>query len=134
MGSPRDPPPETLGYHAADPCHLSESFARMRRFRPTDLKARLAQAGPAPLLLDVREPWEYEICHIEGSRLVPMGQLPAVVESMARDAEIVVICHHGIRSRHVCRYLAHLGFEDLTNLEGGVEAWADEVDTSMPRY
>ncbi|HEB58947.1 MAG TPA: sulfurtransferase [Gammaproteobacteria bacterium] len=106
----------------------------MRRFQPADLSNRLRQPGPAPLLLDVREPWEYDICHIEGSRLVPMGQLPAVVDDLEKDVEIVVICHHGIRSRYACQYLASLGFADLINLEGGVEAWATQIDPAMPRY
>ncbi len=105
----------------------------MRRFHPRDLAARLASADP-PLLLDVREPWEFERCRIAGSRLVPMRRVPEVAPQLDPEAEVVVICHHGIRSRQVALYLERLGFANVINLEGGVEAWAREVDPAMPRY
>ena len=63
-----------------------------------------------------------------------MRQVPDVIEELDKDAEIVVICHHGIRSRHIARYLESVGFTDLINLEGGVQAWHDEVDPDMPTY
>lgn len=105
----------------------------MRRFRPRELKAHLDQ-GAAPLLLDVREPWEYERCHIEGSQLIPMRQIPEATAQLDPTQEIVVICHHGIRSRQVAYYLEREGFTNLINLEGGVEAWAQDVDQTMQRY
>ena len=105
----------------------------MRRFRPQELAARL-QEGDPPLLLDVREPWEFECCHIPGSHLVPMRQVPETAPRLDPKAEVVVICHHGIRSRQVALYLERLGFDNVINLEGGVEAWAREVDPAMPRY
>lgn len=106
----------------------------MRHFRPKDLHARLNEDPASPILLDVREAWEFDICHIANSRLVPMRQVPDVIEELDKDAEIVVICHHGIRSRHIARYLESVGFTDLINLEGGVQAWHDEVDPDMPTY
>jgi rhodanese-related sulfurtransferase len=89
---------------------------------------------PSPLLLDVREPWEFDICRIEGSRLIPMRQIHAAVEQLDRDQHTVVICHHGVRSRQVCFYLMRMGFNNVVNLIGGVEAWAHEVDSNMPTY
>ena len=105
----------------------------MRRFRPTELSAYLA-AGHAPVLLDVREPWEWNLCHLPGTILIPMSELPARAAELNKAAETVVICHHGVRSFHAARYLETLGFADVVNLSGGMAAWADEVDPSTPRY
>ena len=89
----------------------------------------------SPLLLDVREPWEFDICHIDGSINLPMGQIPQNLARFEDNADIVVICHHGIRSQHVIHYLQnYLGDTNLVNLDGGVEAWAREVDADMPVY
>lgn len=108
----------------------------MQRFAPKQLADYLQHREQPPLLLDVREPWEYEICHISDSELIPMRQIPDAVEQSRLDPvrETVVICHHGIRSRQVAYYLEHLGFTNLINLEGGVEAWAQDVDPTMKRY
>jgi rhodanese-related sulfurtransferase len=108
----------------------------VRNFTASELKIHLERTDDEPLLLDVREPWEFQICRLEGSELVPMREIPRVVEEQVLDRErkIVVICHHGIRSRQVGLYLEHQGFEDVINLQGGVEAWAREVDPSMPQY
>lgn len=87
-----------------------------------------------PLLLDVREPWEFERCHIEGSELIPMREIPSRIALLDSSREIVVICHHGVRSAQVSMFLAHHGFENVINLRGGVAAWAERVDPHMPRY
>jgi rhodanese-related sulfurtransferase len=105
----------------------------MRQFRPVELAAYL-QAGRAPVLLDVREPWEWNLCRLPGAILIPMGELSVRAEELDKNAEIVVICHHGVRSYHAARYLETVGFGDVINLSGGVAAWADEVDPAMPRY
>ncbi len=105
----------------------------MRQFRPGDLVAHL-EKGATPVLLDVREPWEYEICRLPGTLLIPMRDLPARVHELDKEAETVVICHHGVRSYHAARYLETLGFGDVINLSGGMAAWADEVDPRTPRY
>jgi rhodanese-related sulfurtransferase len=89
---------------------------------------------PRPLLLDVREPWEQQICQISGSELVPMRALPARVNELDRDQPVVCICHHGGRSAHVALFLARQGFADVYNLTGGVDAWARQVDVQMPTY
>jgi len=106
----------------------------MRDLRPRELKAHLDAAPEQPLLLDVREPWEYEICHLPEATLVPMRQIPAAIANLDPDRETVVICHHGIRSRQVALYLEHLGFTRIVNLSGGVDAWAREVDPEMAVY
>lgn len=87
-----------------------------------------------PLLLDVRQPWEFDICRIENSVLIPMAQIPAKMHDLETGREIVVICHHGIRSRSVGRYLEQAGFSNIINLSGGVEQWAQTVDKQMPTY
>lgn len=88
----------------------------------------------SPLLLDVREPWEYQLCHIDGSRTMPMDTVPANVEQLEKDTPIVCICHHGMRSMQVARFLEQQGFTDVINLTGGVDAWAAQVDRDMPTY
>lgn len=105
----------------------------MRSMRPAELAARL-QAGHTATLLDVREPWEWGVCRVPGAVLIPMGELPARAQELNKQAETVVICHHGVRSFHAARYLETLGFDNVVNLSGGVAAWADEVDPAMPRY
>jgi rhodanese-related sulfurtransferase len=89
---------------------------------------------PAPQLLDVREPWEQQICQIAGSRLAPMRVLPAQLGELDPHGPIVCICHHGGRSAHVAMWLARQGFADVYNLSGGVDAWARQVDPSMATY
>jgi len=99
---------------------------------PSELKERL-DARDRPELLDVREPWEYELARIEGSRLIPMGELSEKVSELDPAAETVVICHHGTRSAYVTRALQEAGFAKVLNLEGGLDAYAG-VDGSVPRY
>ena len=106
----------------------------MQNFSPSQLQDYLASTENAPLLLDVREPWEYERCHIEGSTLIPMGDLNAKLAELDPQRETVVICHHGIRSRHVGMQLEHIGFTNIINLAGGVNAWARDVDPQMAIY
>jgi rhodanese-related sulfurtransferase len=99
---------------------------------PEELKTRL-DAGDRPELLDVREPWEFELARIEGARLIPMGELSERVSELDPEAETVVICHHGNRSAYVARALQQAGFAKVLNLDGGLDAYSD-VDESVPRY
>ena len=82
----------------------------------------------------MREPWEYHTCCIEGSTLVPMNTIPARAQHLDPEIDTVVICHHGTRSFQVALFLERNGFSNLYNLQGGVNAWADQVEPSMPRY
>jgi rhodanese-related sulfurtransferase len=108
----------------------------VRNLSPRQVAELLDAEDGRPLLLDVREPWELAICRIAGSESVPMGQIPRALSELDRnrDREIVVICHHGIRSFQVARFLEHQGFSRVINLEGGVAAWARDVDPAMPTY
>ena len=102
---------------------------------PVELSARLTDAGrPAPLLLDVREPWEYQTCRLADSMLVPMREIPARLDELDAEAELVVICHHGARSMQVAMFLERQGFINVLNLAGGVDAWARFIDPAMPVY
>lgn len=87
------------------------------------------------VLLDVREPWEYEAAHIQGSTPMPMGEVPSrAFQELDPEARIVTICHHGVRSINVAVWLRNQGFENAQSLRGGIDAWAAEVDPTMPRY
>ena len=92
------------------------------------------QKQPAPLLLDVREEDEVRLCALPGSLHIPMNLLPLRHNELPDDVPIIVYCHHGIRSLNVARYLAHVGFENVANLQGGIDAWACQIDPSLPRY
>lgn len=91
-------------------------------------------ARPRPVLLDVRENWEFETCHIDGSVLIPMNTIPGRIDDLEDDAQIVCICHHGARSMQVAAFLERNGFASVSNLTGGIHAWALQVDTVMPKY
>lgn len=107
----------------------------MTQITPGALHQWLADGGrKPPVLLDVREPWEYQTCRIEGSTLVPMNAIPARAQELDPETATVVICHHGVRSLQVAVFLERNGFSNLYNLQGGVSAWADQVEPAMPRY
>ena len=106
----------------------------MRDLTAAQLRELIDTAQQQPVLLDVREEWEFRICHLEGSLLVPMHKIPDLMGSLAPAQETVVICHHGFRSRQVCAYLAQNGFTNLINLSGGVHEWARRVDPAMAIY
>ncbi|MFO7953699.1 rhodanese-like domain-containing protein [Thioalkalivibrio sp.] len=106
----------------------------MHQMSPSELHDLLSRADTPPTLLDVREPWEYQRCHIEGSQLLPMGQIPTGYQDLNPEDEIVVICHHGVRSQQVCGFLDRIGFKNVINLSGGIDAWARDVDPHMPTY
>lgn len=107
----------------------------MKTLSATELARWLNDGSrPPPFLLDVREPWEYQICRIEGSELIPLRALAARVFDLNRAQPTVCICHHGNRSAHAAMFLAQHGFHDVYNLTGGVAAWSREVDPAMPTY
>ncbi len=91
-------------------------------------------ARPRPVLLDVREPWEMQICQIAGSQPMPMREVPQRFEDIDPARPVVCICHHGGRSAHVAMFLDRAGYREVYNLTGGVDAWARQVDRSMPTY
>ncbi len=87
-----------------------------------------------PLLLDVREPWEFATCRLDGSLPMPMNEVPKRFDEVDLDQPIVCICHHGARSMQVAAFLATRGASDVYNLTGGVAAWARQVDAAFPTY
>lgn len=92
-------------------------------------------ASGAPLaILDVREPWEREICALPDSLAIRLAQLPGLVETLPHDRTLVVVCHHGIRSAHAMAWLRQAGFANAVNLAGGLDAWALRIDPKMRRY
>jgi len=100
---------------------------------PTELRARLDRKEKF-VLVDVREPFEYEICSIPGSKLIPLGELPARLSELDSADDIVLHCKVGGRSAKALKVLQEAGFRKLSNLRGGIDAWADEVDPSVPKY
>jgi rhodanese-related sulfurtransferase len=106
----------------------------VRQVTARELHALLCSDAPPPQLLDVREPWELDICRLEGSTHIPMRRVPGALDRLDSDRPVVVICHHGIRSQQVALYLDRLGFRQVLNLRGGVDAWAHEVDPSLRTY
>ncbi|MEP7329721.1 MAG: rhodanese-like domain-containing protein [Betaproteobacteria bacterium] len=107
----------------------------MPQLAPAELHGWRADAARrAPVLVDVREPWEFERCKIEGAISVPLSQLQARIAELSAEQDLILVCHHGSRSQQAAMFLARNGFSRVYNLRGGVEAWAVEVDPAMPRY
>jgi rhodanese-related sulfurtransferase len=103
---------------------------------PQEAKTRLAAEPPASLI-DVREPWEYAIAHITGSRLLPMSYVSADLqglEGLSDEGDLLVICHHGVRSLQVAAWLRERGIEYAFSIAGGIDLWSLEVDPEIPRY
>ena len=98
-----------------------------------ELKAKMDN-GETLTLIDVREPFEYEIARIEGSRLIPLGELETHLSELPKTGTLVLQCHSGGRSEHAARILQEAGFANAVNLEGGIDAWSVEVDPAVPRY
>ena len=118
--APAPPPPAPAGDAMADVSVL-------------ELKA-LMDAGRAPLVIDVREPHEYQICRIEGTVLIPLGDLPNRVGELDPDVEVIMQCRSGVRSGKAAAFLRERGFKSVHNLTGGILAWIDQVDPSQPKY
>jgi len=101
---------------------------------PEEVKQRLNR-NESILLLDVRDAWEYEAARIEGSKLMPMGEVPMRAhQELDPDEHIVVICHHGVRSANVANWLRQQGFENAQSMRGGIDLWSRSVDSKVPRY
>lgn len=100
----------------------------------TEARDRLAEKPEATVLLDVREASELAICQVSGARHIPMGQIPATLDQLPRDRDILVMCHHGGRSLRVTYFLRQHGFERVSNVAGGIDAWAEQIDPGLARY
>ena len=99
-----------------------------------DALQSLRQSGADLALVDVREPWEFELCAIEGSTSIPLGTLARRAGELPKDRQMVLVCHHGGRSAQATAWLRHNGFDKATNLMGGVDAWARRIDPTMKVY
>ena len=108
----------SAGYQTITPAEFAERAARGERVR----------------LIDVREPEEFELSRVEGAELLPLSRFAEWAGALDPAEELVVMCHHGIRSAHVCAVLARSGFTRLSNLAGGIDRWSTEVDRGVPRY
>lgn len=106
----------------------------IKQMNPQDLKEKLDQKDGKLVVLDVREPWEIKVCSLPDAVTIPMREVPARAAELPKDTELVIMCHHGIRSQQVALYLERVGFDKLNNLAGGIAAWARDVDPSMPTY
>jgi rhodanese-related sulfurtransferase len=100
----------------------------------TDVITAARQFAAGALLLDVREPAELAVSSLPGATAIPMRDLPAALEQLPRDRDILVLCHHGGRSAMVTRFLRAQGFARATNVAGGINAWSEQVDPELPRY
>lgn len=104
-----------------------------RDLGPAEVKNILDNKNGARLI-DVREEYEYKIAHIENSELMPLSNFMKHIEDLNEDEELIIYCHTGVRSTNVCMFLAGKGFRNLINLKGGIEAWSNEIDRSLPHY
>jgi rhodanese-related sulfurtransferase len=100
---------------------------------PREVKQRLDK-GEKLYLVDVREPQEYAICHIEGSVLIPMGTVPANLQKLDTDEDVICFCHHGMRSMDVANWLRAQGVKSAKSMAGGIDRWSVEIDPKVPRY
>lgn len=107
---------------------------QLRARELAELRARPGDEAGALVVLDVREPWELEICRLPGAHAIPMRQVPARLSEIDRAATVVCLCHHGGRSQQVAAFLAANGFGSVMNLAGGIDAWSREVDPTVPTY
>src|SRR4051812_6605585 len=105
----------------------------IREISVQELKAQ-RDRSEKPLVLDVREEWELQLAHIPDVVHVPMSQVPARVSEFEREQQIIVMCHAGGRSMRVAHYLANQGFTNVANLTGGISAWSQSVDATVPQY
>jgi rhodanese-related sulfurtransferase len=90
--------------------------------------------GTGVMLVDVRESWEYEICRIAGAKLIPMGTIPAHLQELDTEDEVICYCHHGMRSMDVAVWLRGQGVQGARSLAGGIERWSVEIDAGVARY
>jgi rhodanese-related sulfurtransferase len=100
---------------------------------PAEMKARI-ERGENLVLIDVREPWEHELCRIEGAKLVPLGSLAASLNTLPDVEEVICYCHHGMRSLDAAAWLRFRGFAKAKSMAGGIERWSVEIDPRVPRY
>ena len=105
----------------------------MNEITPRELAERI-KSGNAPIIIDVREPFEYTLAHIEGAQLKPLGEIRSWAKELDTEQEYVLQCHTGSRSFQAAYMLERMGFKNVANLVGGIDAWSEDVDPHVPRY
>ncbi|MEE9160894.1 MAG: rhodanese-like domain-containing protein [Gammaproteobacteria bacterium] len=105
----------------------------MESLNVIQLKKEL-ETDPQTVLLDVRDKWEYDLCHIDNSVNISLSEITERKDELDKQPRTVILCHHGMRSTIAGEYLISEGFEQIVNLEGGIDAWASTIDQSMTRY
>lgn len=128
-----DSKPEPPSARPPDPEPAALPAPSVKEMPVEELKAKLDR-GETPLIIDVREPWEYDVVHLSQATLIPMNTIPDRMGELDKRAEIVVHCHHGARSWNVAAYMLQHGFTNVQNLTGGIDAWARRVDRTMKTY
>jgi adenylyltransferase/sulfurtransferase len=113
-------PPEALLFNGIPQITVKEMKRRM-------------DAGEELYILDVREPFEYEIAQI-GGKLIPQNDIPKRLSEIDRNREVIVHCHHGVRSQRIAEFLQQVGYPRVVNLAGGINAWSEEIDPRVPKY
>src|ERR1700745_855938 len=106
------------------------AMAQLGEIAPRELKSRIDR-GDLPLILDVREPEEVALARFPHAVQIPMGDIPSRISELDPEREVVVVCHHGVRSAHVAGYLSSIGFQTVLNLTGGIDAWSLSVDPTL---
>lgn len=117
-------------------CGITPERMRMEeelQVAPEEVRDRLKK-GDSLVLLDVREPVEHAICKLPNSRLIPLGQLPDRVNELDSAQDIIMYCHHGVRSLQATQFLREAGFKRVWSMKGGIEAWSERIDSAVPRY
>lgn len=112
---------------------LDVDNAMIQEINPIDAAA-MRNRSPHTVFLDVREAPELEVCHIEGALHIAMSELTSQLAAIPQDCPVIVLCHHGMRSRQVIQFLQSQGYDNLLNLEGGIHAWAQEIAPEMATY
>lgn len=125
---------ELIDYQAFCGVAPEENAGREWEITPQELEDQLGRDGKDMVILDVREPVEWEIVHLPNAKLIPRGDLPERIHELDTADEIVVYCRTGVRSAAALSFMRQAGFRKVRHLRGGIDAWAREVDPSMPRY
>ena len=112
---------------------MAEDLYANMEVAPREVKDMLGR-GEKMLFVDVREPWEYQTSHIEGSVLIPLREIPTNLPRLEAAEEIVLFCHHGMRSMDAAAWLRSQGVQGARSMAGGIDRWATEIDPNTPRY
>ena len=112
---------------------MTEDLLANIEITPRETKDLLSRSNKV-LFVDVREPWEYDTAHLEGSVLIPLGEIPGNLQRIEGAEQIVVFCHHGMRSLDAAAWLRSQGVEGARSMAGGIDRWSAEIDPAIPRY